>query len=86
MQEADCIQVRLEARPEQQMVDLALRAIIEMDADAAPAERRAADLGSIGDPDPAAGASSLGWYGAYAKDAPKAPVAPSPLGPSSAPV
>ena len=53
MQEADGIQVRLEARPEQQMVDLALRAIIEIDADAAPAERRPADLGSSGDPDPA---------------------------------
>jgi len=30
------------------------------------------DILVFGDPDPAAGASSLGWYGAFKKDAPKA--------------
>ena len=39
------------------------------------------DILVFGDPDPAAGASSLGWYGAYKKDAPKAPpAAAGPLG------
>jgi hypothetical protein len=44
------------------------------------------DILVFGDPDPAAGASSLAWYGAYKKDAPKAPAAAaSPLGLSSPP-
>ncbi len=31
------------------------------------------DIFVFGDPDPAAGANSLGWYGAYKKDQPIAP-------------
>lgn len=34
------------------------------------------DIFVFGDPDPAAGANSLGWYGAYKKDQPIAPIAP----------
>lgn len=34
------------------------------------------DIFVFGDPDPAAGANSLGWYGAYKKDQPIAPITP----------
>jgi hypothetical protein len=42
------------------------------------------DILVFGDPDPSAGASSLGWYGAYRKDAPKTPASTTAAPPAAA--
>src|SRR5256885_1292322 len=53
LQEADRIEIRPKACPEQQMIDLAAGAIAQVDPNPAFREADAADPGLIRDPDPA---------------------------------